>query len=68
MIVLTGGNGVVDHKDDGKIREFLNKLQEDIIEYKVRIYYALTDSEHSNVEFKYKDENGVTQYRQKVIK
>lgn len=68
MIDLLGGVGAGDHKDEGKIRDFLSKLNEDAIKYSVRVYYALTDNEHSNIEFTYKDENGIPNYRQKVIK
>lgn len=68
MIDLLGEMGVREHKHDGKIRDFLNKLNEDAVKYKTRIYYAMTDNEDSNVEFTYTDENGIPQYRQKVIK
>ena len=59
MIVSLGGNGVVDHKDDGNVREFLQKLQEDVKQYIVGIDYSPINSEdYTTVSYMYKGEDG----------
>ena len=59
MIVSLHGNGVNDHKDEGKVMEFLQKLQEDVKQYIVGIDYSPANSEdYTTVSFMYKGEDG----------
>ena len=69
MIVSWYGNGVVDHKDEDKIRELLNQLHADLKEYAVNIYYSVADGvDESAVNFSYTNENGIRVNTGKTIK
>ena len=59
MIISLHGNGAGDHKDEGKVREFLQKLQEDVKQYIVGIDYSPENSEdYTTVSYLYKGEDG----------
>ena len=59
MIVSLHGNGVNDHKDEGKVREFLQKLHEDVKQYIVGIDYSPENSEdYTTISYMYKDKDG----------
>lgn len=69
MIISLNGMGVIDHKDEGKIQEILNQLQNDMKEYAVNVYYSVVDGvDNSAVDFVYKDENGRNTYSGKTIR
>ena len=69
MIVSLGGNGMVDHKDEGKVREILQQLHDDLKGYAVNVYYSVADGvDNSVVEFVYTDENGKRTYSGKTIR
>lgn len=69
MIVLTSDNEVRNHKDEGKIKEILQQLQDDIKEYTVKVYYSVVDGvDESAVDFVYTDENGKRTYSGKTIR
>lgn len=68
MIVSLGGNGVVGHKDEGKIKEILQQLHDDLKEYAVNVYYSVADGDNSAVDFVYTDDNGKRTYSGKTIR
>ena len=68
MIVSFGGTGVVDHKDDVKVREILQQLHDDLKEYAVKVYYSVADGDNSAVDFVYTDDNGKRTYSGKTVR
>ena len=68
MIVSFGGTGVVDHKDDVKVREILQQLHDDLKEYAVKVYYSVAEGDNSAVDFVFTDDNGKRTYSGKTVR
>ena len=68
MIVSFQGTGVVDHKDDVKVREILQQLHDDLKEYAVKVYYSVADGDNSAVDFVFTDDNGKRTYSGKTVR
>lgn len=69
MIKSLSGISVVNHKDEGKVREILQQLHDDLKTYTVNVYYSVADGvDNSAVDFIYTDENGKRTYSGKTVR
>ena len=63
MIISLNGVGVVDHKDESKVMDILNKLQMDTKKYIVDIGYSSEGTdERTSIGYIFKDDDGKSVY------